>query len=450
MTFKRFSLILFPGLISLATLFPPLAFAQNSDTPSPKPAFSLSPMLEKVTPAIVKLTIAKANVSEPFQTDNKPQSNKQEVGLGSGVIVDADHGIIVTNAHVVSRSQVILVTLKNGRSYIGNLLGEDDGFDIAVVKINAKGLTSIPFGDSDQLQVGDFVAAIGSPFGLTQTVTSGVISALNRSEPKIEGYQSFIQTDTSINPGNSGGALVNMKGEFIGMNTALVSPLVGNVGIGFAIPSNMVKSVAQQLTQYGNVSRGMLGVIAQNITPSLADALNLKSDRGAVVTQIIPNSPAEKAGLKISDIIVNLDGKNIRSSEQLRNSLAMMRPGTNITLDILRQGKSMTINSVVADPKKISKQQELPFIGGMALQNFNELESDGTYLQGVQVTGMSDVSAAALAGIEPGDVIIKANQEPVSTINDLKNIASKTSKQLLLQISRNNTGLFLVIDKSED
>lgn len=444
MKLKSFMISL--GFIWVLVL-PALSFGKNAD-PSSKPPFSLSPMLEKVTPAVVKLTIAKANVAEPFQTSKAP-SNKQEVGLGSGVIVDAAQGIIVTNAHVVSRSQIIVVTLKNGRSYIGTLIGEDDGFDIGVVKINAKGLTSIPFGDSDQLQVGDFVAAIGSPFGLSQTVTSGVISAINRSEPKIEGYQSFIQTDTPINPGNSGGALVNMKGEFIGMNTALVSPLVGNVGIGFAIPSNMVKSVAQQLVQYGNVSRGMLGVIAQNITPSLADALHLKSDHGAVVTQTIPNSPADKSGLKIADIILSLDGKSISSSEQLRNSLAMMRPGTNVTFDILRNGKSMTINAATVDPNKLSRQQELPFIGGMSLQNFNELEGDGTALQGVQVTGMSDISAAALAGIEPGDVIIKANQQPITSINELKNIALKTNRQLLLQISRNNTGLFLVIDKDD-
>ncbi len=434
------------GLIALL-VSPALSFSKNTDPPS-KPPFSLSPMLEKVTPAVVKLTIAKANVAEPFETTKAP-SNKQEVGLGSGVIVDANQGIIVTNAHVVSRSQIIVVTLKNGRSYIGTLVGEDDGFDIGVVKINAKGLNAIPFGDSDQLQVGDYVAAIGSPFGLSQTVTSGVISAINRSEPKIEGYQSFIQTDTPINPGNSGGALVNMKGEFIGMNTALVSPLVGNVGIGFAIPSNMVKSVAQQLVQYGNVTRGMLGVIAQNITPSLADALHLKSDHGAVVTQTIPNSPADKSGLKIADIILSLNGKNISSSEQIRNSLAMMRPGTNVSIDILRNGKNMTINATTVDPKTLTKQQELPFIGGMSLQNFNELESDGTVLQGVQVTGMSDISAAALAGIEPGDVIIKANQQPITSINELKNIALKTNHQLLLQISRNNTGLFLVIDKDD-
>lgn len=445
-------LLIFVALIAFSS--PLITQAQNkSSTPPPtltKPvSYSMAPMLDKVTPAVVKLTVEReSSLVPPGEEDqNRPQT--KELGLGSGVIIDSQQGLIVTNAHVVSQSKIIVVTLKNGRRYIGKLIGEDDGFDVAIVKINTKNLNSIPFGDSDLLQVGDFVAAIGSPFGLTQTVTSGVISALNRSEPKIEGYQSFIQTDTSINPGNSGGALVNMKGELIGINTALVSPLLGNVGIGFAIPSNMVKSIAQQLVQYGKVSRGMLGVIAQNINPSLAQALNLKSDRGAVVTEVVPSSPAEKAGLKLADIIDTLNGKTIRSAEQLRNTLGMMRPGTPIRLTITRQGKTMTIDTKVGDPQKLSKQQELPFIGGLQLQDFNELESNGTDLKGVVVTGVGPTSAAALGGLEPGDVITHANNKVVASVGDLQKIALSKPKQLLLQISRENTALFLVIEKED-
>ncbi len=445
---KNLKLLL--SILSMVFFFIPLvSYAQKSDVIASK-QFSLAPMLENTTASVVKITVSKENSLAPFQSSSSRSYSNKEVGLGSGVIIDASQGLIVTNAHVISQSKIILVTLKNGRRYLAKFIGEDDGFDIAVIQIRAKHLTSIPFGDSDQLQVGEFVAAIGSPFGLTQTVTSGVISALNRSEPKIEGYQSFIQTDTSINPGNSGGALVNLKGEFIGMNTALVSPLVGNVGIGFAIPSNMVRSVAQQLVRYGKVKRGMLGVVAQNITPSLADALNLKSDRGAVVTEIIPNSPADKIGLKVADIIETLNDKPIRSAEQLRNSLGMMRPDTPIKLAVSRQSKKLLFTTQVGDPQKLSKQQELPFIGGLQLQDFSELESNGIYLKGVIVTGVGETSAGALAGLEVGDVIIKANNQVVTSITQLQKVAESKPRELLLQISRDNTGLFLVVEKEEE
>ena len=369
------------------------------------------------------------------------------MGLGSGVIIDADQGLIVTNAHVISQTKIIVVTLQSGRRYLARTVGEDDGFDVAVLKINAPNLTAVPIGDSDQLQVGDFVAAIGSPFGLTETVTSGVISALNRSEPKIEGFQSFIQTDTPINPGNSGGALVNMKGELVGINTALVTPILGNVGIGFAIPSNMVHSIAQQLVKYGKVERGILGVVAQDITLPLASALNLKSDQGAVVTTIIPESPADKAGIKVSDIIISLDGKSIHSSEQLRNNLGMMRPGTAIKLEVSRNGKIQTLTADVGDPLKLAKQRETPFIGGLQLRDFNELESDDTLLQGVIVAGVGETSRGALAGLQPGDVITHANQQLVASVKELETVLAAKPKQLLLQVNRNNTGLFVVIEQ---
>ncbi len=420
-----------------------LPLASQAETPPPtvssnSPAYSLAPMLHKVTPGVVKITTEK----EPG-----PGSSRPQVGLGSGVIIDANQGLIVTNAHVISQTKIIVVTLQSGRRYLARTVGEDDGFDVAVLKINAPNLTAVPIGDSDQLQVGDFVAAIGSPFGLTETVTSGVISALNRSEPKIEGFQSFIQTDTPINPGNSGGALVNMKGELVGINTALVTPILGNVGIGFAIPSNMVDSIAQQLLKYGKVERGILGVVAQDITSPLASALNLKSDQGAVVTTIIPESPADKAGIKVSDIIISLDGKSIHSSEQLRNNLGMMRPGTAIKLEVSRNGKIQTLTADVGDPLKLAKQRETPFIGGLQLRDFNELESDDTLLQGVIVAGVGETSRGALAGLQPGDVITHANQQLVASVKELETVLAAKPKQLLLQVNRNNTGLFVVIEQ---
>jgi serine protease Do len=417
---------------------PAVMLAEAPPANSGNAAYSLAPMLNKVTPAVVKITTEK----EPAAGSNRPQ-----IGLGSGVIVEANQGLIVTNAHVVSQTRIIVVTLQNGRRYIAKLIGEDDGFDVAVLKINAPNLTAVPIGDSDQLQVGDFVAAIGSPFGLTETVTSGVVSALNRSEPKIEGFQSFIQTDTPINPGNSGGALVDMKGELVGINTALVTPILGNVGIGFAIPSNMVESIAQQLVKYGKVERGVLGVVAQDITSPLADALNLKSDKGAVVTTIVPESPAAKSGIKVGDIILSLNGKTIHSSEQLRDSLGMMRPGTAISLNISREGKDQTLAASVGDPKKLAKQRETPFIGGLQLRDFNELESDSTELKGIIVAGVGETSRGALAGLQPGDVITRANQKTVGSVKELETVLATKPKQLLLQVNRNNTGLFVVIEQ---
>lgn len=430
-------------LVFLCMLLPISCWASAAPQAN-SPAYSLAPMLGKVTPAVVKITIAKSPPALPFDVNKAPPS--EEVGLGSGVVVDAKQGLIITNAHVVSQSKIIVVTLQNGRRYLANLIGEDDGFDIAVIKINAPDLVSVPFGDSDILQVGDFVAAIGSPFGLTETVTSGVISALNRSEPKIEGFQSFIQTDTPINPGNSGGALVNMKGELIGINTALVTPVMGNVGIGFAIPSNMVKSVAQQLVQYGKVERGMLGVIAQDITSSLAEAMNLPSDKGAVVTTIVPESPAAHAGLKVADIILTLDGKSIHNSEQLRDTLGMMRPGTAIKLEVSRDGKPQTLSATVGDPQKLAKQRAVPFIGGLQLQDFTELESDDTLLKGVLITGIGEISPGALAGLQPGDIITHANRQPVTSVKELEAVVQTKPKQLLLEVSRSNTGLFVVVE----
>jgi serine protease Do len=425
-------------------LLPFSILAADAITPTNNSGYSLAPMLDKVTPAVVKITTEKERGPIPFEQPKSPVG--KEVGLGSGVILDAEQGLIVTNAHVISQAKIIIVTLKNGRRYLAKPIGEDDGFDIGVIKINAPDLTSIPLGDSDKLQVGDFVAAIGSPFGLTETVTSGVISALDRSEPKIEGYQSFIQTDTPINPGNSGGALVNMKGELIGINTALVTPILGNVGIGFAIPSNMVQNVVRQLVRYGKVERGVLGIIAQDITASLATAMNLATDKGAVVTTIIPGSPAEKSGIKIGDIILSLDGKTIHSSEQLRDSLGLMRPGTDIKLSISRDGKIQSIGATVGDPLKLAKQRELPFIGGMQLRDFNELEADDTLLRGVLITGMGETSPGALAGLQPGDVITRANQTTITSIKDLETVAQSKPKHLLLQVNRNNTGLFVVIE----
>lgn len=420
-----------------------LATARNGETLP-----SLSVMLSKVTPSVVNIAVEKLipKSVNPFQPETEQDLTPTKVlGVGSGVIIDAKKGYIVTNAHVVKDQKIMLVTLKDARRYRAKIIGKDDGFDLAVIQIKAKHLTQLPFGNSNQLKIGDFVVAIGSPFGLTQTVTSGVVSALDRQEPRIDNFQSFIQTDAPINPGNSGGALIDLQGNLVGINTAIVTPSLGNIGIGFSIPSNMVKNVTEQLIKYGKVERGMLGVTAQNITPELADALNLKQSNGALVTKVVVGSPAEKAGLKVQDIIQSVNQNVIHTSGQLHNILGLIRPGTTINLTILRNHKIQKLIATVANPKEVLLQREIPFLAGMRLQKFSDLEPDSTFLRGVLVSTIDDDSDAALSGLQPGDIILTANNQPTPTVSKLVHIAETKPKQLLLKVERGSGQLFLVI-----
>ncbi len=404
---------------------------------------SLAPMLAKVMPTVVNITVEKNN---PPLADNTPDTTSpKSVGVGSGIIFDAQHGLLVTNAHVIQNEHLIIVTLKDGRHFRAHMMSKDTGFDIAILKIPAKNLQQISFGDSDQLRVGDFVSAIGSPFGLTQTVTSGVISALNRNQPQLEGFQSFIQTDAPINPGNSGGALVDMSGQLIGINTAIITPIDASIGIGFAIPSNMVYSVLTQLLKYGKVERGMLGVVVQDIKPELADVMHISNLNGALVSQIVAGSPAEKSGLRTQDIITSIDGKAIQSAAQLRNTLGLMHPGTKVAFSVSRHGKPLQFTANIGDPNKFQPSHLNPFLSGMRMQNFSELEGDGIKIQGVLVTDISDTSAGTLGGLMPGDVITEANTHTVRNIDDLARAANKAKDQLLLKIFRENSFLFLVL-----
>lgn len=438
----------FLNVLWLLIIVPGLSWAHLPSSVESGAVPSLAPMLQQTAPAVVNIAVEK--VIPPTVNPLKPDADNATpptkiVGVGSGVIIDAEQGYIATNAHVVTDQHIMVVTLKDGRRYRAKLIGKDDGFDIAVIQIHAKHLTAIHYDNSDQLKVGDFVVAIGSPFGLTQTVTSGVISALNRSEPHIDNYQSFIQTDAPINPGNSGGALLNLQGQLVGMNTAIVSPSTGNIGIGFAIPSNMVKNVADQLIQYGKVERGMLGVMAQNITPELADALHLKNSNGTLVTDIIPGSPAAQSGLQVQDVIISIDHTAIQSSEQLRNLLGLIRPGTKVTLTILRDHQEKTLSATVTHQTTALTQVNLPFLSGLRLQKFNDMEPNGSLLSGVMVISVDDTSEGAMAGLEPGDVIVTANGQPTSSVHKLLSVAESKSDQLLLKVARGNGQLFLVI-----
>lgn len=418
---------------------------------SQNPITSIAPMLQKATPAVVNVFVEEEKLTrldQLIQTkDTETKVPVKSYAVGSGVIFDAAKGLIVTNAHVVKQAKLIIITLKDGQRYHAKLIAKDPGFDIAVLAVQAKNLTALPFADSDQVHVGDFVTAIGSSYGLPQTVTSGVVSAINRAHPQIEGYQNFIQTDAPINPGNSGGALINMAGQLIGINTALVGPTDGNIGIGFAIPSNMVKSVIDQLLKYGKVKRGALGVIAQKITPELADAFNLSANQtGALISEVLPNTPAAIAGLKPEDIITAVNQHAIHSAVQLRNVLGLIRPDTTVNITFLRDHATKTVSLAVADPKKL-QTSSVPYFGGMRLQDFNELESDGSELHGVLVTDISDASQGALAGLTLGDVITAVNKKPVTSVKTLQAAAANQTKPLLLTIVHGKENMFLVLEK---
>src|SRR6202140_2289589 len=322
---------------------------------------SLAPMLSRITPGVVNIAV-KGRVKEqnPLLQDpffrrffNLPQNQlpeeRETQATGSGVIVDAAHGYVLTNGHVAENATRIDVTTKENRRFTAKLIGTDSDTDVAVLQIPAESLTAVPTGDSDRLQVGDFVLAVGNPFGLGQTVTSGIVSALGRSGLGIEGYEDFIQTDASINPGNSGGPLVNLQGECVGINTAILAPGGGNIGIGFAVPVNMARKVMDQILRYGEVKRGRIGVAIQDLTPDLADAMKTSHTTGAVIAKVETGSPAERAGLRNGDLVVALNGTAVNSGTQLRNLIGLARIGDEVTLTVDRRGSEYSI-AVRIDP----------------------------------------------------------------------------------------------------
>src|SRR5579872_5540713 len=328
------------------------------ETPVP----SLSPMIKKVSPAIVNIatrgTIHEKGPQNPLLDDPffrrffdvPPESGPRErpfQSAGSGVIVDAKSGYIVTNAHVVENATEITVTLQDGRDIKAEVVGSDEPSDVAVLKVKSGNLVQIPLGDSAKVEVGDFVVAIGNPFGLQHTVTSGIISGLSRSGINPDGYEDFIQTDASINPGNSGGALVNLRGELIGINSAILSGSGGNIGIGFAIPSNMAKSVMEQLIKYGSVKRGILGVNVVTLTPDYADNLGLKDQQGALVSQVVQGSAADTAGIKAGDVITSVNGQPVKTGAELRNRIGLLRIGETVDIGLLRDGKAKHVTATV-------------------------------------------------------------------------------------------------------
>jgi Do/DeqQ family serine protease len=342
-----------------AALMPAWAETPSSLT-NVGPLPTLAPLVRQVTPAVVNVAVESRQSAESNPLFRDPQfrkffnvpdqpSERKVMAAGSGVIIDAEKGYVMTNNHVVEKADKIVITLKDGRSFTGKLVGADPGTDIAVVKIPSENLTALPLGDSSKLEVGDYVVAVGNPFGLGQTVTSGIVSAVGRSGLKIEGYEDFIQTDASINPGNSGGALVNLRGELVGINTAILAPSGGNVGIGFAVPIRMARVVADQLIAYGKVQRGRVGVQIQDVTPDIANAMGLDKVGGALIARVEPNSPAAKAGLKQGDIVTAVDGQSVRNSSDLRNYVGLVRVGQKVELAYRRGKNEDKITVQVAD-----------------------------------------------------------------------------------------------------
>jgi len=415
---------------------------------------SLAPMLQKIMPTIVNISVrgeVPADSSSPQDKQRRHNGSKNNSrffeDLGSGVIIDAENGYIVTNAHVVKDAQSITVTLSDDRSMRANVIGYDPPSDIAVIKIAAKRLKNAIYGDSDKLKVGDFVCAIGSPFGLQKTVTSGVVSGLERNDLGIESFESFIQTDASINPGSSGGALVNMQGELVGINTAFIGLIPSSSGIGLAIPSNMTKNIVEQIIKYGKVKRGTMGITIQNITPALAEAMHLKeAEGGALVSQVIEGSPAAAAGLHPKDVIIKIMGKSVHSAAQITNVASLANIGSKVTLQVCRDNKLINLEPIIADPEDLKKTQEAPknLLSGLWLKNFNLL-LDNQQIKGVEVLYVDDASVAYSCGLRPTDVILTAANQPVTTVNQLQAIANKNPKQLLLEIKRGLSGNFFLV-----
>lgn len=418
-----------------------------------QPVPSLAPMLERAMPAVVNIsTSTNIEVSQnPLMQDpffreffNVPEQQlrrQQKNSLGSGVIIDSSQGLVLTNNHVIDKADKIMVTLHDGRQLNAELVGTDPESDVAIIRVPGNNLTQLPIADSSQLKVGDFVVAIGSPFGLNQTVTSGIVSALGRSGLGIEKYENFIQTDASINPGNSGGALVNLRGELIGMNTAILAPTGGNVGIGFAIPTNMIMTIKDSLVKHGEVRRGLLGVTTQDLTPELVNAFNLENKHGAAISRIESNSPAAKAGLEPGDIIVSANGRPVKNSHDISNIVGLLQIGDKVDIEYFRGNDKKTVTAVIGKPEQqiLVGEKVHPLLKGTVL---GVTQKD--QIEGILIGKIHTSSYAWRAGLRPGDVIVSANRYRVHNLDELKQVVDPANP-LLINIQRGQEGFFLVL-----
>lgn len=412
------------------------------------PLPSLAPMLEQINPAVVNIstaTITSRSSRDPFfRLFERPRRELRPASLGSGVIVDADNGLILTNHHVIQGADKIKVSLVDGREYDAEMLGSDKETDIAVIKIKAENLTSIVSGNSDQLRVGDFVVAIGNPFSLGNSVTSGIVSAKGRQGLGIEEYEDFIQTDAAINPGNSGGALVNLAGELIGVNTAILGPSGGNVGIGFAIPIKLALNVMNQLLEFGEVRRGLLGVKGDDLDPEIAKALNLNTSRGIIITRITKNSAAEKAGIKEYDVITHINGKRIRNNNELANQLGLLPANQEVSLTLIRDNTNITIKTMLDEPqyKNYPGEKAHRYLTGVTIGESNNLDKSLAHLKILQIEKRS---IAYQYGLRKGDKIVGVRRYRVRNFSQLVELANRTRGVLPLTIERDNENRLVLI-----
>jgi serine protease Do/serine protease DegQ len=417
---------------------------------------SLAPMVKRASPSVVNIATRGTIKEKPGQRnpllddpffrrffdapqDSKPRE-RQFQSAGSGVIVDAKNGYIITNHHVVENASEITITLLDNRSFAAKVIGSDEGADIAVLQAQQPSLVAMALGDSAHLEVGDFVVAIGNPFGLQHTVTAGIVSALGRSGINPEGYEDFIQTDASINPGNSGGALVNLKGELVGINSAILSGSGGNIGIGFAIPVNMVKGVMDQLIKYGQVKRGQLGVNIYNVTPEIAKEYGLTDSSGALVAGVAQGSSAEHAGVKTGDIITSINGLVVKSAGELRNAIGMLRVGDKVEIGLLRDGKPHKVTALIGERNEAETANAADINPGLEGAEL----VDAPDAAGVLVRAVQDGSPASQTGIKPNDLIVGVGRTPVSNTKTFR-AAAKGANVLLLNVRRGSAVVLIPI-----
>jgi Do/DeqQ family serine protease len=437
-------------LLAAAT---PAAAQLPSDVPS------LAPMIEKVSPAVVNISVSgSADAENPLAEDeflrrffdfDNPDGRREIQAAGSGVIVDAKKGYILTNHHVVENADKITVTLWDDRSLSAKVVGSDQGSDLALLQVASDNLVEMPFGDSSRLRVGDYVVAIGNPFGFSNTVTSGIVSALGRSGINAENYEDFIQTDASINPGNSGGALVSLEGQLVGINSAIISRTGGNIGIGFAIPVNMARSIMEQLVSYGSVRRGLLGVSINDVTPEIAETFGLHDTSGALVAAVSPSSAAERAGIQVSDVIVSINDHHVRNSGSLKAAIGLLRPGETVRVELIRDGRPITLTAELGElpvataaeraaPGEEQGQLDPAFDGAELVDN----QSGAT--AGVLVARVDPGSPAAERGLRAGDVITKINRVRVRNLNEAGQII-EDARSIILEVQRGNRNQLILM-----